>query len=176
MELLYNSPCIALWTPFNEGWGQFDALAAARAVKQLDPTRYIDHASGWQDQGWSEIQSRHIYFRPLRMKSDGRALCLTEYGGYILALPGHKWCEKPFGYKICPNPAALERDYRKLMGRQVLPHIREEGLTAAVYTQLTDVEQEMNGLLTYDREVLKIPAETLREIHRPLSFTESEED
>ena len=176
VELLYNCPCIALWTPFNEGWGQFDALAAARAVRQLDDTRYIDHASGWQDQGWPEIQSRHIYFRPLRMKNDGRALCLTEYGGYILAIPEHKWCEKPFGYKVCPTPSALERDYRKLLERQVLPHIRTEGLTAAVYTQLTDVEQEMNGLLTYDREVLKIPAGTLREIHRRISFSESEDD
>ena len=170
VELLYNCPCIALWTPFNEGWGQFDALAAARAVQRMDPTRHIDHASGWQDQGWPEIQSRHIYFRPIRLKNDGRALCLTEFGGYILAVAGHKWCDKVFGYKVCRDVKALERDYRKLFTRQVIPHVRREGLTAAVYTQLSDVEQEMNGLLTYDREVLKIPAETLREIHRPLGF------
>ena len=109
------------------------------------------------------------------MKNDGRALCLTEYGGYILAVAGHKWCDKVFGYKICRSAAALERDYRRLLRAQVLPHLREAGLTAAVYTQLTDVEQEMNGLLTYDREVLKIPAETLREIHGPISFSDNKE-
>jgi len=170
VELLYSCPCVALWTPFNEGWGQFDALAAARTLQRMDPSRPIDHASGWQDQGWPEIQSRHIYFRPIRLKNDGRALCLTEFGGYVLAVEGHKWCDHVFGYKICRDAAALERDYRRLVERQVAPHIRTEGLTAAVYTQLTDVEQEMNGLLTYDREVLKIPAETLREIHASLAF------
>lgn len=167
---LYNCPCIALWTVFNEGWGQFDAMQTAKFLRTLDNTRYIDHASGWQDQQWHEIQSRHIYFRPIRLKNDGRALCLTEYGGYILAVDGHKWCEKPFGYKICRDARALERDYRRLMEGQVLPHIVKEGLTAAVYTQLTDVEQEMNGLLTYDREVLKLPRETLRSINRAFLF------
>ena len=168
VEHLYNCPSIALWTIFNEGWGQFDAMEAARLARSLDPTRYIDHASGWQDQLWPEIQSRHIYFRPIRLKNDGRALCLTEFGGYILAVEGHKWCDKVFGYKICRSAGALARDYRKLFERQIVPHIKKEGLTAAVYTQLTDVEQEMNGLLTYDREVLKIPAETLREIHKSI--------
>ncbi len=170
VEHLYSCPCIALWTPFNEGWGQFDALGAARAVRRMDPTRPIDHASGWQDQGWPEIQSRHIYFRPLRLKNDGRALCLTEFGGYVLAVAGHEWCDRVFGYKVCRNAAALARDYRKLFRKQLLPHLKKEGLAASVYTQLTDVEQEMNGLLTYDRAVLKIPAETLREIHAPLGF------
>ena len=168
VELLYNCPCIALWTPFNEGWGQFDALAAARAVQRMDPTRHIDHASGWQDQGWPEIQSRHIYFRPIRLKNDGRALCLTEFGGYILAVAGHKWCDKVFGYKVCRDVKALERDYRKLFTRQVIPHVRREGLTAAVYTQLSDVEQEMNGLLTYDRDHVKVDAERMRECNRRL--------
>ncbi len=170
VELLYNCPCIALWTPFNEGWGQFEALDTAARLRDLDRTRYIDHASGWQDQGWEEIQSRHIYFRPIRLKNDGRALCLTEFGGYILALEGHKWCEKPFGYKVCRTGEALERSYRALWENQVLPAVRREGLTAAVYTQLTDVEQEMNGLVTYDREVVKIPPEKLREIHQSMRF------
>ncbi|MBQ7736627.1 MAG: glycoside hydrolase family 2 [Oscillospiraceae bacterium] len=171
VALLYNCPCIALWTPFNEGWGQFDALKAAGTLRELDDTRFIDHASGWQDQGWEEIQSRHIYFRPVRLKNDGRALCLTEFGGYTLAVEGHRWCDRVFGYKICRDAAALERDYRKLFRRQIVPHVQKEGLTAAVYTQLTDVEQEMNGLLTYDRAVLKIGADALREIHEPLKFT-----
>ena len=170
VRLLYDCPCIALWTVFNEGWGQFDALDMANELKKLDPTRFIDHASGWQDQGYEEMKSRHIYFRPVKLKNDGRALALTEYGGYILAVGGHRWTDKVFGYRICRNSAALAHDYEKLMLGQVLPHIRKEGLTAAVYTQITDVEEELNGLMTYDREVLKIPEETLREINAALRF------
>ena len=167
---LYNCPCIALWTVFNEGWGQFDALEMANELKMLDATRFIDHASGWQDQGREEMKSRHIYFRPVKLKNDGRALALTEYGGYVLAVDGHRWTDRVFGYRICRDAAALTRDYEKLMLGQVLPHIRAEGLTAAVYTQITDVEEELNGLMTYDREVLKIPEETLREINKQLKF------
>ena len=176
VELLYNCPCIALWTPFNEGWGQFDALLIADMVQNLDSTRYIDHASGWHDQGWPEIQSRHIYFRPVSLKNDGRALCLTEFGGYVLAVKGHKWCEKVFGYKVFSSPGALERSFARLFRRQIRPLIDSEGLTATVYTQLTDVEQEMNGLLTYDREVLKVPKETLRRIGAGLAFTPEKKD
>ena len=171
LALLYNCPCIALWTPFNEGWGQFDALHTAATVRRADPSRYIDHASGWQDQGWPDIQSRHIYFRPIRLKNDGRALCLTEFGGYTLALPGHMWCEEPFGYKRMPDGPAFAAAYRALFEGQVIPHIEKEGLTAAVYTQLSDVEQEMNGLMTYDRRVLKIDPAVLREINRKMRFT-----
>ena len=170
VRLLYNCPCIALWTVFNEGWGQFDALEMACELKKLDPTRFIDHASGWQDQSYEEMKSRHVYFRPVKLKNDGRALALTEYGGYILAVDGHRWTDKVFGYRICRDGASLARDYEKLMREQVLPHIRREGLTAAVYTQITDVEEELNGLMTYDREVLKIPEETLREINEQLKF------
>ena len=167
---LYNCPCIALWTVFNEGWGQFDALEMANELKMLDATRFIDHASGWQDQGREEMKSRHIYFRPVKLKNDGRALALTEYGGYVLAVDGHRWTDRVFGYRICRDAAALTRDYEKLRLGQVLPHIRKEGLTAAVYTQITDVEEELNGLMSYDREVLKIPEETLREINKQLKF------
>ncbi len=158
---LYNCPCIALWTVFNEGWGQFDALEMANELKMLDATRFIDHASGWQDQGREEMKSRHIYFRPVKLKNDGRALALTEYGGYVLAVDGHRWTDRVFGYRICRDSAALARDYEKLMLGQVLPHI---------YTQITDVEEELNGLMSYDREVLKIPEETLREINKQLKF------
>ena len=170
IKLLYNCPCIALWTIFNGGWGQFDAKGIAEAVHKADPTRFIDHASGWHDQGCGEMKSRHIYFRPVKLKNDGRALALTEFGGYIFSVDGHRWSDKVFGYRICRSIAALSRDYKKLMLRQILPHIREEGLTAAVYTQLTDVEEELNGLMTYDREVLKIPEETLKEINAVLKF------
>ncbi len=170
VEHLYNCPCIALWTPFNEGWGQFDALRTARMVRELDPTRYIDHASGWHDQGWEEIKSRHVYFRPVRLRNDGRALCLTEFGGYTLPVPGHLWTEQTFGYRKFRSPEELERAYCRLFGREVLPCLRSQGLTASVYTQLSDVEQEANGLVTYDRKVVKIPPERLRALNERLRF------
>ena len=171
VEHLYNCPCIALWTPFNEGWGQFDAIKAADLVQELDPSRYIDHASGWHDQGWPEIQSRHIYFRPVHLKNDGRALCLTEFGGYVLAVKGHKWTDRVFGYKVFSGGRSLKRSYERLFLRQIRPLIESEGLTASVYTQISDVEQEMNGLMTYDREILKIGADTLRRINDRLTFS-----
>ena len=170
LEHLYNCPCIALWTPFNEGWGQFEALSIAAWVKERDPSRFVDHASGWQDQGWPEIQSRHIYFRPVRLKNDGRALCLTEFGGYSLPLEGHRWSRRNFGYRLFRSREALAEAYRRLYETQVLPHLQREGLTAAVYTQLSDVEEETNGLLTYDRAVLKIDPAVLRQIHQELRF------
>lgn len=170
VEHLYNCPCIALWVPFNEAWGQFDALDTAAWVKHADPTRYVDHASGWHDQGWPDIKSRHIYFRPVKLKNDGRALCLTEFGGYSWAVPEHKWCDKTFGYRPFRSEKALTEAYRKLMEEQILPHIEKEGLTATVYTQVSDVEQEVNGIMTYDRKVLKIQKDTLREIHKKLKF------
>jgi len=170
VDHLYNCPCIALWTPFNEAWGQFDALKVAEELRQRDPTRYIDHASGWHDQGWDEIKSRHIYFRPLNLKNDGRALCLTEFGGYTYAVKGHEWAFKPYGYRKCKTEAILLADYESLYHFQVLPHMKKRGLTAAIYTQLSDVEQECNGIFTYDREVLKLDEKRLQAINAELKF------
>ena len=170
MAQLRNCPCIALWTPFNEGWGQFDAVRIAAAMAESDSTRYVDHASGWHDQGWGSITSRHVYFRPVRLKNDGRALCLSEYGGYSLSVPGHCWGRKVFGYKLFRSAAGLLRAYDRLIRRQIAPLIAAEGLTAAIYTQLTDVESECNGLITYDREMVKLPERELREINELLRF------
>ncbi|MBQ2896341.1 MAG: glycoside hydrolase family 2 [Oscillospiraceae bacterium] len=170
VEHLYNCPCIALWSPFNEAWGQFDALKVAEELRQRDPTRYIDHASGWHDQGWDEIKSRHIYFRRLNLKNDGRALCLTEFGGYTHAVKGHEWAFKPYGYRKCKTMEVVRADYESLYHYQVLPHIKKRGLTAAIYTQLSDVEQECNGLFTYDREVLKLDETRLKAINAELRF------
>lgn len=170
VDHLYNCPCIALWVPFNEAWGQFDALKVAGELRRRDPTRHIDHASGWHDQGWDEIKSRHIYFRPLHLKNDGRALCVTEFGGYTFAVDGHRWSLKPYGYRRCKTLEVFRADYESLYRHQVLPHIRKQGLTAAIYTQLSDVEQECNGLFTYDREVLKLDEEKLKAINAEMKF------
>ena len=167
---LYNCPCIALWGPFNEGWGQFDALDAADRLKQLDPTRLVDHASGWHDQGGGDLKSYHIYFKPLRMEGDGhRVLALTEFGGYSLPIEGHIW-NKKFGYRMYRSVTDWQKDYVNLYEQQVLPLIEREGLSATVYTQVSDVEDELNGLLTFDRRVCKAEEKVLRPLNARLKF------
>ncbi len=167
---LYNCPCIALWTPFNEGWGQFDALGAATRLRTLDPTRLVDHASGWHDQGGGDLRSYHIYFKPLKMQSDGcRALALTEFGGYSLPIEGHI-SGKKFGYRMYASAADWQKDYVKLYEEQVLPLIESQGLSATVYTEVSDVEDELNGLLTFDRRVCKAEERVLRPLNKKLKF------
>jgi beta-galactosidase/beta-glucuronidase len=158
IDALYNVPCIGMWVPFNEGWGQFDALETSEWVKEYDTTRWIDHASGWYDQGGSDIKSVHIYFRKLKLPKDikTRAAVISEYGGYSLPVKGHVWDEnKEFGYKKFKTSRELQDSYLSLINNELKPLI-EKGLSAAVYTQLTDVETETNGLLTYDREIIKM--------------------
>ena len=162
---LYNHPCIVLGVPFNEGWGQFDSQTAIETIHSIDRTRVIDHASGWHDQGIGETQSLHVYFTPYRFKPDkkGRAVLLSEFGGYTLKIAEHSRPERPFGYKPCGDEKALEKALCKLYYKQIHPAV-EKGLAAAVYTQLSDVETEMNGLMTYDRHVVKLSPDVLRPI------------
>ena len=169
VALLYNSPSVAMWVPFNEGWGQFDAAEAVRRIREMDETRTIDHASGWHDQGIGDVQSLHVYFKPYRFAPDrlGRAVLLTEFGGYNCRVEGHCFNKKDFGYKRFETGDALLAAWRALYENEILP-AKEQGLAAAVYTQLSDVEDELNGLMTYDRTVLKFPADAAREINERL--------
>ncbi|GAA4919212.1 glycosyl hydrolase family 2 [Stackebrandtia albiflava] len=169
VRLLDSVVGLAVWVPFNEGWGQFDAARVAARVRELDPTRLVDHASGWHDQGAGDIRSVHTYITAFEVPADrdDRVLCLTEYGGYSLAAPGHVWGDDGFGYREYPDRDALAEAFTALHTDQILPAI-PHGLSATVYTQVTDVEDELNGLLTYDRAVLKIPAEVVRETTRRL--------
>lgn len=172
IDLLYNTVSLALWVPFNEGWGQFDALKAAAFIRKRDDTRPIDHASGWYDQGGGDIKSIHWYFRPYHHKQppkEQRPICLTEYGGYNCAVPGHCWGEgAEFGYKKIADPAEFNRAFQKLMEEQIIP-AKERGLAAAVYTQVSDVEGERNGLLTYDRKVCKANEAIFRAVNAKLT-------
>ncbi|MFT3887987.1 MAG: DUF2804 family protein [Arachnia sp.] len=165
IEHLRGATCISLWVPFNEGWGQFDAAAVAEEVRALDPTRPVDHASGWHDQGVGDLESRHIYLQRIKGSAwhgDGRVAALTEYGGYGLAVPGHQWGADIFGtYRRFEDAAALTAGFEALADEQVLPAVRE-GLSALIYTQLSDVEDEVNGLVTYDRAVVKLDAARVR--------------
>ena len=163
---LFNAPSVALWVPFNEGWGQFDSTRVMERLRALDPTRPVDPASGWHDQGAGDLRSLHVYFKPFRFRRDrrGRALALSEFGGYNLRVDGHCFSQKDYGYRRLPDAAALWRDFARLYERQVLPAV-PRGLCAAVYTQLSDVEDELNGLMTYDRRVVKLDAEDVRELN-----------
>jgi beta-galactosidase/beta-glucuronidase len=169
IDHLHNAACIAVWVPFNESWGQFHANEVAAWVKGHDPTRLVDHASGWFDQGGGDFKSRHIYVKKLKQpRPDGRAFVISEFGGYSLKIPDHLWDEtKKFGYRFYETREELTAAYLALLENELKPLIAQ-GLTAAVYTQTTDVEIEINGYLTYDRAVEKMDAERLRRVHHAL--------
>lgn len=153
---LYNVPSIAVWVPFNEGWGQFDAVRIAEMIRKKDPTRPVDHASGWFDQKGGDFKSIHNYFRKLRVKTEkNRAFVISEYGGFACHIAGHSGAESIYGYRKFDSIGQLTAAYRRLVEKQIFPLIKK-GLSAAVYTQLSDVEEEVNGLVTYDRRVVKI--------------------
>ena len=174
VDLLYNCPCIAIWTLFNEGWGQFDAVRLTDKLRGLDPTRLIDSTSGWYDQHTGDFKSRHIYFRPVSLKPvKNRILNLSEFGGYSLAIPGHVFGnKKTFGYKSIKNQADLEEALKRLYEKQIAPLVEKAGLSVAVYTQLSDVEDEINGFVTYDRSVVKISPEVMADLNGLLKFDE----
>ena len=170
IHLLYNTPSVVMWVPFNEGWGQFDAAEAVRRILDMDTTRTIDHASGWNDQGIGDFKSLHVYFRPYRFRKDKKERCviLTEFGGYALATPEHMFNEKIFGYKVLASQQALEESLGKLYNEQIVPAM-EQGLSAAVYTQVSDVEDEINGVVTYDRKVVKVTPAFMAAINEKLT-------
>jgi hypothetical protein len=163
VEHLRNVVSIAVWVPFNEGWGQFDAADVAAEVAALDPTRTVDHASGWHDQGAGDLRSPHVYGRSFRVprRRDRRVLALSEYGGHSLPVDGHVYDDEvDYGYGAESSAAALAASFTRL--HDELAAAVPKGLSATVYTQLSDVEDELNGLLTYDREVAKLDEEVVR--------------
>lgn len=171
IDLLYNTVSLYCWVPFNEAWGQFDALRICAYVRKLDDTRVIDHASGWYDQGGGDVQSMHKYILPIRMrKPDHRAFVITEFGGYSQKEEGHMWNpKKAFGYLMFKDKASLTAAYGKLMKKQVIPLV-EKGLSGTIYTQVSDVENEVNGIYTYDRAVLKLEEDTVIALNKQLTL------
>ncbi|MFU8945726.1 DUF2804 family protein [Mycetocola zhadangensis] len=172
VALLSNVASIAMWVPFNEGWGQFDAGAITRELLLLDRSRTIDSASGWHDQGAGDVKSLHVYFRRFRMhrawRRDRRVVVLSEYGGYSHREPGHDFSSKEFGYRRFRSRTELDSAFEKLHNDEILPAI-SQGLSATVYTQLADVEDELNGILTYDRRVTKITPDVVRRVNARLT-------
>lgn len=173
VKLLFNTVSLAVWVLFNEGWGQFDSIQLTKQLKHLDSTRTIDSVSGWYDQGKnsSDLKSLHLYYQKLKVpKKDPRVIVLSEFGGYSLKTEGHVFDEKKlFGYKILPDKATLQWEYQKLIENELLPLINK-GLSASIYTQVSDVEEEINGLVTYDRKVVKFDIPFMKELNSKLKF------
>ena len=165
---LYNHPSIAVWVPFNEGWGQFDANMATKTIRKLDSTRLINEACGWFDQNGGDMYSIHNYIRKLKVKpQSNRVVALTEYGGYSYPVENHVACEKEFGYKSYKNAEELTENYKRLWEEEIYPNIKD-GLCSAIYTQTSDIEEEINGLMTYDREIVKIKKEVVKALNQKL--------
>ena len=168
---LKNHPCIVYWTVFNEGWGQFDSDACYLRLKELDSSRFIDSTSGWFRRKKSDVESLHIYFGPWsKLKPYEKPLVLSEFGGYAYPEEGHIFNpEKAYGYKSCKSREAFQKDLENLYRQRILPGI-EKGLCAAIYTQVSDVEDEINGLLTYDRKLCNADPQAMQAIAKALRY------
>ena len=169
VDQLNNHPCICYWTIFNEGWGQFDSDRVYEIFRKLDDTRFIDTTSGWFRRKNTDVDSRHVYFRKVKLKGDGKKpLVLSEFGGKTYKVEGHVFNpDKSYGYGGCKTLEELSSAMEKLYLEEVLPCV-QKGLCAAVYTQVSDVEDEINGVLTYDRRVSKLTPETMLPIAQAL--------
>lgn len=169
---LSNHPCICYWTIFNEAWGQFDSDNTYRWFRTLDDTRFIDATSGWFRRKESDVDSRHVYFRKVNLRGDGKKpLVLSEFGGKTYKAEDHVANpDKSYGYGSCKTLENLNAAVEKLYLEEVLPCI-EKGLCAAIYTQVSDVEDEINGVLTYDRKLCKLKPEIMVPIAARLQET-----
>jgi beta-galactosidase/beta-glucuronidase len=166
----FNSPCIVMWVPFNEGWGQYDTCRICSWLKDYDPTRLVNAVSGWALRPCGDVYDIHTYQKDLtrpQIQKD-RATVIGEFGGIGYPIEGHLWNPnmRNWGYQTYHSAQELLDNYIYKFNQIV--EMKKQGLSAAVYTQTTDVEGEVNGLMTYDREVIKIPVEKLNELHRVL--------
>lgn len=168
MRSLMNAPSIIVWVPFNEGWGQHATNAVLKMTKAFDPTRLVDGPSGWEDRGWGDLKDMHDYPGPNMFPVlKDRVSVLGEFGGLGLPMAGHLWWDKRnWGYRTFDDQAKLRTAYEGLIEK--LGPLVKQGLAAAIYTQTTDVEGEVNGLMTYDRKVTKFDAAKLSEMHKRL--------
>ncbi len=170
-SLLFNAVSVCTYVLFNEGWGQFDSARLTEKLRKLDSSRLIDSDCGWYDQGVGDYSGNHIYFKPIHMKHDGkRVLSLSEFGGYSLRIPDHCFSSKEFGYKSFKTKEKLERGLTKLFLKGLKKTVQKQKVSSYVLTQLSDVEQETNGLVTYDREVVKVDVDLMCELNSKVSW------
>ena len=164
VKQLYNHPSICYWTIFNEGWGQFDSENVYHAFRELDDSRFIDTASGWFAGATSDVDSEHVYFKPVKLKYSDKPMVLSEFGGYSYKPEGHVFNPyKTYGYRFFKEQKAFEDALVALYENEIIPAVGK-GLCATVYTQVSDVEDETNGLLSYDRRVTKVDPERMQAI------------
>ena len=170
---LKNVTSLEQWVPFNEGWGQFDSIEITKQIRELDNTRTIDSVSGWHDQGKnsSDLKSLHIYFKPIVLpRKEKRVVVISEFGGFSNPTTEHMFNpNKLFGYKMFKSKDKLFEAYKKMYEKKIIPGLAK-GLSATVYTQVSDVEEEINGLITYDRKVVKFPIEGMKELNNKIKY------
>ena len=165
---LYNHPCILYWTIFNEGWGQFASDEAYKELYALDKTRIIDTTSGWFKKKKSHVESLHVYFKPVKIIKSDLPIVLSEFGGYSYKVDGHVANEKKtYGYRLFKDKGEFENALIELYENEIIPFAKA-GLCGAILTQLSDVEDETNGLLTYDREICKVDKDKMVALARKL--------
>ena len=168
VKQLRNHPCILYWTIFNEAWGQFDSDYVYHHLRKLDDTRWIDSTSGWFRRKETDVDSYHVYFKPVKLKAGDKPLVLSEFGGYSYKPEGHVFnTEQTFGYKKFADEDKFAAAVEKLYYDEIVPAAKN-GLCAAIYTQVSDVEDETNGLLSYDRKVEKMEAEMMTPVAKAL--------
>ncbi|SEW12829.1 MFS transporter [[Clostridium] fimetarium] len=170
IEYLYNFPSICYWTIFNEGWGQFQSDDMYDMIKELDSTRFIDSTSGWFWQKKSDVDSYHIYFKSIRVKKSKRPIVLSEFGGYCLKAEEHSFnLRRTYGYRFYKEGKELQEALNGVYFGEIAEEI-QNGLCGSIYTQVSDVEDETNGLFTYDRKILKVDAEEMKKIAKGLKI------
>ena len=171
IDIHYNSPSIVLWIPFNEGWGQYSTCRIADMVKDLDPTRLVNAVSGWALRPCGDIYDIHTYQVELNIPSISleRASVIGEFGGIGYPIEGHLWDseKRNWGYQTYHSKIELQEAYEYKFN-QIVEMKKNNGLSAAVYTQITDVEGEVNGLITYDRRIIKLSESILKQFHQKL--------
>jgi beta-galactosidase/beta-glucuronidase len=170
IEQLFNCTSIGVWVIFNEGWGQFDSETFTKCVQKNDPSRIIDSVSGWHDQGVGKttLKSLHTYYTRLKVPSDPRPVVLSEFGGYSFKCRGHVFDErKEFGYKKFKSKEDFNAALAKLFRKKLKPLVKK-GLCGSIYTQVSDVEEEVNGLVTYDRKIVKADETLLKTLNQEL--------
>lgn len=166
IAMLYNHPSVVYYTIFNEGWGQFDADKMYDYVKDLDNTRIIDTTSGWFKSNKSDVISEHIYFKDIKFNKEMKPIILSEFGGYVYKVIEHSYnLSRTYGYKLFKTKEEYQKSLNKLYQEKILPYAFK-GLSGCIYTQISDVEDETNGILTYDRKIVKINDPILPDINK----------
>ncbi|MBK8946868.1 MAG: chitobiase/beta-hexosaminidase C-terminal domain-containing protein [Ignavibacteriae bacterium] len=161
----FNNPSVIMWVPFNEGWGQFDTERITKKIKSLDPSRLVNNTSGWSDRNVGDIYDIHSYPAPRMPEAQNdRAIVIGEFGGMGLRIADHTWTNENWGYVSFTDPDELLFNYEKFYS-DIWNYAKDSALSAVVYTQTTDVETEVNGLLSYDREIIKLNKTALKNIN-----------